>query len=206
MKMVTKRVNQFIKAHDDFSTVRYDFIITQNQMAELNEKEDQLDDLGDGLRVLGFESLKTEVQTSSLKIDAKHEQLDRLRHRYKHGTVKLEADQEKNSQFLACIEQEKARNEALNEGKEKLRSQLSELKLTKIKLLDETNKITEKAGIVTKTSLMRNYDDVTDEIHRTSAEISDFEAQIVKLNAQSSSLENEVKELKGSKSSVKHQA
>lgn len=165
------------------SSVRYEFIIAQNLFAELKEKEDKFDDLGDGFRVLDFENLKTEAQTFSSNIDLKHEQLDKLRQRYNNESLKLNELQEKHAQVLDGIEREKARNEALLIDEKSLRLKLNPLKLSKNKLRHQLNELSDKTGILTQVPLMRNYEAVTDEMLQVSKEISDHKALIEKLKA-----------------------
>lgn len=64
------------------SAARFDFILTQSSIAELLEKDRQLDDLGDGFKAFDYENIKTELQTISSKIDTKNEELERMRMRF----------------------------------------------------------------------------------------------------------------------------
>lgn len=197
-KFISKLVNRFIKTHGEMSNARFE----HNSMTELIEKESQLEDLGGGLKMLDYENLKTEVQTISSNIDLKQEQLDTLQQRFNREQNKFKTAKEKHSQMLEMIEKQKSRHEKLREQQTLMRSNLNQLKTQKTNLRDELNELTQKVGILTRVPLMRNFDDVSDEIQFLSKELFSTEETNKKLSTHTEKLIEEVKALKSRASDV----
>lgn len=184
------------------SNARFDHIIAQDALTELIEKESQLEDLGDGLKMLDYENLKTEVQTISSNIDLKQEQLDTLQQRFSREQNKFKTANEKHAQMLEMIEKQKSRHEKLREQQTLMRNNLNQLKTQKTNLRDELNELTQKVGILTRVPLMRNFDDVSDEIQFLSKELFSTEEINKKLSTQTEKLIGGVKALKSRESGV----
>lgn len=170
-KFISKLVNRFFSVHSEMSTARIEQIIAQSSAIDLKGRESQLEDLGDGFKFLDYENLKTEVQTISSNIDAKHEQLDTLRQRFEREKNDFDTMKEKHAHMLDMIEEQNLWHESLRQQQTLLRNSLNQLKSQKNDLRDELNELTQNVGILTRIPLMKDYDNICDEIEDLSREL-----------------------------------
>lgn len=203
-KIVRELLNRFTSMHEGMSAIRVNFIKSQNALVELNEKESELDDLGDGYRVFDYENLKMEVQTISSNIDVKQEQLESLRQCYNREKLQHDSAEQKHGQMLKLIEQQLARYEALRVEEKLMRGNVNELKAQKSEMKEKHSELKQKSGILTRKPLMKNFDEVAEEIQELEKEVAEVEVASEKLSTKSKKLEATVKELEMKDYGLKH--
>lgn len=159
-KFVSKLIARFLKTQSDLSEARLDFIIIQNFLTEIKARLSELDNLDDGLKVIDYESRLSEVQGLQVVIESKNEELDRLRQRSFIDTHKIVHLGEKYSQLLWTFEQQKLILNSRKMKEQNLRKVLSKIKKDKDGLRAQQNNLIQQAGLLNKTALMKDYDNV----------------------------------------------
>ena len=159
-KFVSKLIARFLKTQSDLSEARLNFIIIQNFFTEMKARNSELDDLGDGLRVIDYESMMSEVQGLQVVIESKNEELDRLRQRCFIDTHKIVHLGEKYSQLLWSYEQQKLILNSRKMEEQNIRKALSKIKKEKDDLRVQQNNLNQQAGLLNKTPLLKDYDSV----------------------------------------------
>lgn len=159
-KLVSKLIVRFLKTQSDLSEARLDFIIIQNFLTKMKARDSELDNLGDGLRVIDYESMMSEVQGLQAVIESKNDELDRLRQRCFIDTHKIVHMGEKYSQLLLNNEQQKQILNSRKMEEQNMRKNLNEIKKEKDDLRIQQNNLTQRAGLLNKTHLLKDYDSV----------------------------------------------
>src|SRR5690349_18204086 len=104
--LFNKVFDRFVRSHTKISAMRKDFIVLQNTLYELREKERNLNDIGDGLKSFDFHNIEIEVQTISSNIDNRLEKLDILRKRLQTETNKFRNARINYDDVLDLIEEQ----------------------------------------------------------------------------------------------------
>lgn len=159
-KFISKLIVRFLKTQSNLSEARLDFIMIQNFLTEMKARDSELDNLGDGLRVIDYESMMSEVQSLQAVIEGRNEELDRLRQRCFIDTQKIVHMGEKYSQLLWSCEQQKQILNSRKMEEQNMRQNLSEIKKKKDDLRIQQNNLTQRAGLLNKTPLLKDYDSV----------------------------------------------
>lgn len=159
-KFVSKLIARFLKTQSDLSEARLDFIIIQNFLTEMKARDAELNNLGDGLSVIDYETMLSEVQCLQLVIESKNEDLDRLRQQCFIDTHKIKHLGEKYSQLLWTVEQQKIILNSRKMEEQNMRKILSEIKRVKDDLRTKQNDLIQQAGLLNKTPLLKDYDNV----------------------------------------------
>ncbi|CAO1397967.1 unnamed protein product [Diamesa tonsa] len=203
-KFVSKLIARFLKTQSDLSEARLNFIIIQNFFTEMKARNSELDNLGDGLTVIDYESMMSEVQGLQVVIESKNEELDRLRQRCFIDTHKIVHLGEKYSQLLWSYEQQ---NQLLNSRKmeeQNLRKTLNKIKKEKDDLRAQHNNLLQQAGLLNKVPLLKDYDNVIYQIKDITEKISHFES-INKTHVQETvEMKKKIDEIIKMESGVKH--
>ncbi|CAO1398051.1 unnamed protein product [Diamesa serratosioi] len=159
-KLVSKLIARFFKTQCDLSEARLDFIIIQNFLTEMKARDSELNNLGDGLKVIDYESMLSEVQCLQVVIESKNEDLDHLRQRCFIDTHKIVHLGEKYSQLLWTFEQQKQILNTRKMEEQSLRRTVSEIKKVKDDLRAKHNTLIQQAGLLNKIPLLKDYDSV----------------------------------------------
>lgn len=191
-KFVSKIINRFMQVHQEMSKARFDFIVTQNSLIELKERDAQLEDLGEDFKVLDYENLKTEVQAISSNIDMKQGELETLRKRFDGEQKKSEILKEKRMEKLHMIQEQKIRCENLQAEESLMRDKVQEMKMQQNHLQDEHNEMMLKAGILNRAHLLNDYNAVSDGNKRLAKEITDAEVFIKNASVEIEILKNTI--------------
>lgn len=192
-KVAMREVNKLFTAYEAMSSIRLDFLRTQNAIAELMEKEAELSDLGEGLKTIDYENLTTDVQNVTSRIDLQQEQMDRLWGRFKRDQKTLKSIKTELRQIFATLANEKKQYKSLREDEISLLNSINELQEKKKFLKEEVKELSLQAGILSRAPLMRHYDSVTKEIEKITDEISVFQELHDKFSVKFSKLELKVK-------------
>lgn len=159
-KFVSKLIARFLKTQSDLSNARLDFIIIQNFLTEMKARLSELDNLDDGLKVIDYESMLSEVQGLQVVVESKNEELNRLRQRSFTDTHKIVHLGEKYSQLLWTFEQQKQILNSRKMEEQNMRKVLSQIKKDKDDVRAQQNNLIQQAGLLNKTALLKDYDNV----------------------------------------------
>lgn len=187
------------------SVQRLEYIIAQNNFAQLKAKDIRLDNVGDSgnLKVLDFQNLKTEVQTLSSCIDQNEEKLEKMRQRYTSQKQKFEAVKGKLEDIFLMIQQQTEQRNLTEVIEKGLRSKIHLLKEEKNQKKNDYNFLLQKAGILRQKKLMLDYDKITDENEVLSKRISEIEISNKELAKASKNLRPVVKNQDSHADSIK---
>ncbi|CAO1407243.1 unnamed protein product [Diamesa hyperborea] len=203
-KFVSKLIARFLKTQSDLSEARLNFIIIQNFFTEMKARNSELDNLGDGLTVIDYESMMSEVQGLQVVIESKNEELDRLRQRCFIDTHKIVHLGEKYSQLLWSYEQQKQFLNSRKMEEQNLRKTLNKIKKEKDDLRAQHNNLLQQAGLLNKVPLLKDYDNVIYQIKDITEKISHFES-INKTHVQETvEMKKKIDEIIKMESGVKH--
>lgn len=201
-KVVAKLLKRFNKAYENTSLVRLEFLKAQNTFVELVEKEKALSNIGEGWKTLDYDNLTTEVQTVSSTIDLKQEQLEKLWNRYRREIKALKSLRDELDELQKGIEDETRKYDSARAQEISTLLFLQSLDEDKKNLKEKLNDLSHRAGILSRTPLMKHYDSVANEIVKLSKELSELEAFNAHLTGQNIKLKNKIEGIKASKTSL----
>lgn len=191
-KLVDKSIDDFFNTYREMSSMRSNLFIVQNDMKELEQKDEQIEELGEGFTLLDYENLKTETQAISSNIDQKQERLEMLRHRFLRDKDQIEHAKNNRLEMLTMIDDQESNYESLKETENLLRKKLNDAKAQLTRLRNEFDDLSLKAGMLNHIPLMRDYDKVSDEVHQLLEKISQVEAFSEKIHHETEMLQNRI--------------
>lgn len=175
-KLIESSIKRFFEVQQKLSSFRFKFLFIQNELKELELKNEKINDIGEGFNMLDYENLKTEAQAISTNIDLKQDQLEILRHQFLREKKQAEKFKKKRLEALSFINKEKSRLENLKAKESNLRQQITREKVQHEKLKQNYINLSLKTGLLSNNSLMRNFDKVSNEVQQTLKEIYEVEA------------------------------
>lgn len=188
-KKSSRSFNKFLRTYEEMSMKRLDFITAQNNLGQLKMKENQLNDLGDGFKVMDYENYKTEVQTLSSRIDQNEEKFEKMRQRFGDQKRKFEGAKGKRAEMKEMVEHEKKGLKLTKEIESSLYKKVYQLKEDKNQLKNEYDELLQKAGILKQNLLMRDYDKISDGVEVLSKKIWEMELENEKLSKRNESMQ-----------------
>jgi predicted nucleic acid-binding Zn-ribbon protein len=202
-KSILRLLRRFERIHNGISDSRLEFIKTQNSLVENQAKDEELDKIGEGCSVMEYENLKIELQTISSNIDAKTEDLEKLRARY-NSDVEKSKDFLKNHEILENkIKKQRQILESKRGEEQELRWQLNSMRKQKDLMRIEMDKLVQRSQLLTKAPLLRNFDkmndgieDVNEEINRVGKKNSQITNKIEQMSSKVSNLKSHESGLK----------
>lgn len=195
-KVILRLLNRFEKIHSEVCDSRLEFIKTQTALAEVKAKDEELDDLGDGYKVIDYENLKTELQTISSNIDSKNEELEKLRMRYNSNVEKSKEYQKNRENFEKKIEHVRKVYDEKKSEEQQMQWELNNLRKQKDLMRHEYEKLLQKSQLLIKTPLLRNYDNISDELENIDREIEKFEGKCSQITREIEDIEIKIDNLK----------
>nr|CAB3228790.1 coiled-coil domain-containing protein 96 [Phallusia mammillata] len=151
------------KKEAEVSQVRLENIKLKNRLRKQELQLKQKEELAEGLHLIDFEQLKIENQTYNEKIEERNEELLKLRKKIT-STVQVLTHLKEKLQFVQA--ENHVRKQQLSEVEQKVakkRDVLSRTKQARDALRHDNNKLQQKCGLLGNTSLLRDYEESTDE-------------------------------------------
>ena len=146
-------------------------IALRNRLANQEKVLRRREQLADGLHLIDYEQLKIENQTLNEKIEERNEDLHKLRHKITRTVIILSHNREKYQFIMKKNEkQELSLDDKTNELTD-VKNKLSELKKKREKLQKQNQKLKQKTGIVSQTSLKKDFERRTEELKVVEADI-----------------------------------
>lgn len=167
-----------IRTHrESMAEVRFNFILAQNQISEINENLKSLEDLGNGLRVFDYEQLQAEVQSLSDKIEERNKQLTKFRLRCNDHTQIIAHIREKSLELINTIEEEGENLNIVNDNVKSLREDVNFACKERDALRKKFNQLDIDCGLLNKPHLMRDFDKITNVLKETQSEVANIESE-----------------------------
>lgn len=165
-----KDINNIFKLHNAISTERLKFIKLQDTLHDLEMKDKELDDIGEGCSLFNYENLETQLQSISTEVDTINEDLEKLRERYKMINEKRKKFQKNRQEIEHEISEKKNILKEKKDEIQKLRLQLNSIAKQKKSLRSEMEKLLQKSQLLNKMPILKNFDSMSTEIERVEKE------------------------------------
>lgn len=163
------------------SKIRFELIKVQNSLAELREKQQRLETVGDNLKVLDYDNMQTVMQTKSAKIDARNKFMAKMRHRHECNIQDIKNFRIEREMIEAEL---KVKEAELNE-KEK---QVSNIQRRRAQARKEENSLKSKmldlmikSPTLATENFMRKYNEMHEKFDKFQNELMKIEAENKKL-------------------------
>lgn len=128
------------------------------------QKTRQLEDLGDGLKVINFEQLRAETQSLSDKIEERNNELSKLRRRCNSDIHILAHVREKQFMLTNTILVQEGVLRDLQSEENSCRNYLNYIKLERDLLRKKLKEMSFDCGLLDKPALLRDYDRTIEKI------------------------------------------
>ena len=154
-----KRFNDALKALED---VRLNYLMTLNRASTLKKERYDMDNLGNGLRVINFEQLRADVQNLSDKLENRENELAKLRIRHAGDTQILAHSREKEFMFHDVLQEKKTEYEEIQKIAENERKYLNVQKSKRDALRKKAKDMEVENGLLFFTPLLKGFDEMVD--------------------------------------------
>ena len=154
-----------MKTQENISAIRLKWIKAHTRYSAVKSKDDALENLDDGLKMIDFDVLRTEIQSLSSNINARDEDLKKFKKKIFSDTQKLAHYWEKHSTSFDDIEDQKDDLYQVRMEENIFIRRLNRSTLRKEVFRLEQESLLEKGGLVHKPNLLRDYDRCEDYIH-----------------------------------------
>ncbi|KAH8411970.1 hypothetical protein KR222_004461 [Zaprionus bogoriensis] len=162
--MIIKVFSTMNNIRNELSEMRLDLFGMQHRFAEIKNRSEALEDLGNGLKVREYLTQQAQVQLLSEKISDRNTELERFHQLVNYDVHALAHIKCKHRMNLKTLARMKAKLKAKEEIKWFYRDLIYKGKLKHNNMIREFNKIRSSGSLIHFPTLMIDYDETLDEI------------------------------------------
>ncbi|XP_037826391.1 uncharacterized protein MAL8P1.12-like [Lucilia sericata] len=189
---LSKHLDKMSVIRKEISDVRFRLLLKQHDVSELGQQRKILENLGNDLHLTQYETMETETNVLSKKLEERNSALIRL-HKHYNSDLHTMAHLKENQKMLRHIVSVKKKYlRKLLIQKNTCRTFISELKLKRQKIRSDIRNVSYQSGLLDKPILMRDYDETEEKANKLRQTIEDLKNTIEALTTKIGVLEKKV--------------
>ncbi|KNC25112.1 hypothetical protein FF38_07796 [Lucilia cuprina] len=189
---LSKQLEKMAAIRNEISDVRFRLLLKQHDVSELGQKRKILENLGNDMQLTQYETMETETNVLSKKLEERNSALIRLHKHYNSDLHNMAHLKEKQKMLRHIVSVKKKYLKKLQIQKNTCRTFMSELKIKRQKLRSDIHNVSFQSGLLDKPILMRDYDETEEKAKKLRQTIDDLKNTIEALTTKISVLEKKV--------------
>ncbi|XP_046810045.1 DNA repair protein rad50 [Lucilia cuprina] len=189
---LSKQLEKMAAIRKEISDVRFRLLLKQHDVSELGQERKILENLGNDMQLTQYETMETETNVLSKKLEERNSALMRLHKHYNSDLHNMAHLKEKQKMLRHIVSEKKKYLKKLQIQKNTCRTFMSELKIKRQKLRSDIRNVSFQSGLLDKPILMRDYDETEEKANKLRQTIDDLKNTIEALTTKISVLEKKV--------------
>ncbi|XP_065369651.1 uncharacterized protein LOC135961930 [Calliphora vicina] len=185
---VINTLSKMAAIRKEISKVRFQLLLKQHQVSALQKQRTNLEDLGNGLNLTQYETMETETNVLSKKLEERNSALKKLHDHFNFDLHNMAHLQEKQKMLRQIVTVQKEYLEEVKEEKKQFRKFVFQLKVKRQQLRSDIRNASFQSGLLDKPVLMKDYDETVETANKLRQTIEDLKCTIAGLNTKISAL------------------